>query len=80
MSKQGMNRSYPPVGQANTAAAAAAERSWGRIGSSRVETLPKNLIAVLPGRSSNDRVPEAPALPTNRARGRRYGIAGGSTE
>ncbi|EMS49466.1 hypothetical protein TRIUR3_09739 [Triticum urartu] len=34
----------------------------------------------LPGRISNDRVPDAHALPTNCARGRRDGIAGSSTE
>uniref|UniRef100_M8C8P2 Uncharacterized protein n=1 Tax=Aegilops tauschii TaxID=37682 RepID=M8C8P2_AEGTA len=63
--------SYPTTGSSGSTG----ERRRGRIGSSRVETLPKNLIAVLPGRISNDRVPEAPALPINRARGRRDGIA-----
>ena len=54
-------------------------REYIQIGSSHVEMLPKNLIAVLPGRISNDRVPEAPALSTSRARSRRDGVARDST-
>ena len=44
------------------------------------ETLPKNLIGLLPGRISKVAVPEAPAHPNDRARGRRVGIAESSTQ